>query len=109
LKFRAFLRPVAALAALSGLAAYAAIMLRGPQGLEALAEKHSQIRSLQEYNDRIKHEIELKQARIQRLNSDRTAQEVELERHGYMHEGDTRFTPADPSVKVPVTGAVPAQ
>jgi hypothetical protein len=107
--FRAFLRPVAALAALSGLAAYAAIMLRGPQGLEALAEKHSQIQSLQEYNDRIKHEIELKQARIQRLNSDRTAQEVELARRGYMHEGDTRFTPADPSVKVPVAGAAPAR
>jgi hypothetical protein len=103
--FRAFLRPVAALAALSGLAAYATIMLRGPQGLEALAGKHSQIESLQEYNDRLKHEIELKRARIQRLTSDRNTQEVELQIHGYVHEGDTRFTPADPSVKLPVGGA----
>jgi cell division protein FtsB len=104
--FRAFLRPVAALAALSGLAAYAAIMLRGPQGLEALAQKHTQIQSMVEYNVKLKHDNDLKQARIERLNSDRTAQEVELERHGYMHEGDTRFTPADPSVKVPVAGAI---
>ncbi len=99
---RSFLRPVAALAALSGLAAYATIMLRGPQGLNALAEKHRQIRLLQEENDRIAHEIELKRARILRLQGDPATQEVELEKMGLLHRHDTQFRSADKSMQVGV-------
>ena len=100
--FRSFLRPVAALAALSGLAAYATIMLRGPQGLNALAEKHREIRILQEQNDRLSHENEMKKIRIERLKNDPGAQEVELRRLGLVQQNDTRFQATDKSVKVGV-------
>ncbi len=99
---RSFLRPVAALAALSGLAAYATIMLRGPQGLNALAEKHREIRQLQEQNDHIRHENEMKKLRIERLQSDPATQEVELERMGFLHQHDTQFKSPDKSIKVGV-------
>jgi cell division protein FtsB len=100
--FRSFLRPVAALAALSGLAAYATIMLRGPQGLNALAEKHREIRALQEQNDKLSHEIELKKMHIQRLQSDPATQELELEKLGFVHAHDTRFQETDKSMQVGV-------
>lgn len=100
--FRSILRPVAALAALSGLAAYATIMLRGPQGLEALAEKHRETRLLQEQNDKLSHEIELKKQRIERLEHDPSTQEVELERLGFLHQHDTQFKTTDKSVQVGV-------
>jgi cell division protein FtsB len=100
--FRSFLRPVAALAALAGLAAYATIMLRGPQGLNALAEKHREIRHLQEENDKLSHEIEMKKTHIQRLQSDPATQEVELERMGFLHQHDTQFKSADKSTQVAI-------
>lgn len=107
--FRSFLRPVAALAALSGLAAYATIMLRGPQGLNALAEKHREIRMLQEQNDKLSHDIEMKKTHIQRLQSDPATQEVELERMGFLHKSDTQFKTTDKSTQVSVgQSAIPA-
>jgi len=107
--FRSLLRPVAALAALSGLAAYATIMLRGPQGLVALAEKHSEIRRLEERKDRLSHEIEMKKLRIQRLRDDPSTQEVELERLGFLHEHDTQFKNTDKSMQTGVgQSATPA-
>jgi cell division protein FtsB len=105
--FRSFLRPVAALAVLAALAAYATIMLRGPQGLNALAEKHRQIRDLQEENANLEREIGAKKQRIQRLQSDPATQEVELEKLGFLHRHDTQFKVAGQRVD-PVTGAAPA-
>ncbi len=89
--FRSFLRPLAAIATLVGLAAYATIMLRGPQGLNTLAEKHRQIRALEEENANLQHEIEAKKQRIKRLQSDPNTQELELEKLGFLHEHDTQF------------------
>src|SRR5665213_2842525 len=89
--FRSFLRPLAAIATLVGLAAYATIMLRGPQGLNALTEKHRQIRALEEENANLEREIEAKKQRIKRLQSDPDTQEVELEKLGLLHEHDTQF------------------
>ncbi len=89
--FRSLLRPIAALATLSGLAAYATIMLRGPQGLNALAEKHRQIRLLQEQNATLTREISVKKQHISRLQNDRSTQELELQRLGFLHEHDTQF------------------
>lgn len=100
--FSNFLRPIAALAALAGLAAYATIMLRGPQGLNALAEKHKTIRILQEENDKLAHENQLKKARIERLQKDPATQEEELERMGLLHEGDMQFRTTDKSIKAGV-------
>jgi cell division protein FtsB len=107
--FRSFLRPIAALAALSGLAAYATIMLRGPQGLDALANKHRETRLLQEQNDKLSHENEMKRQRIERLEHDPSTQEVELERMGFLHQHDTQFKTTDKSVQVGVgQAATPA-
>lgn len=88
----AILRPVAAIAALVGLAAYAAIMLRGPQGLSALTEKRQQIRMLEEENANLSRDIEIKKRRIERLEHDPKTQEVEVEKHlGRIHPGSTEF------------------
>ena len=90
--FTSILRPIAALAALAGLAAYATIMLRGPQGLSALAEKHREIRTLEEKNANLQRDIEAKKQRIERLKNDPSTQEVEVEKRlGRLHPGDTEF------------------
>lgn len=99
------LRPLAAVAALAGLAAYATIMLRGPQGLSALSEKRHQIELLEEQNADLQREIDAKKLRIQRLQTDPKTQEVEIEKRlGRIHAGDTQFkisgqpvTPLTPS------------
>jgi len=100
--FRTILRPIAALAALSGLAAYATIMLRGPQGLEALGEKHKITRQLQEENDKLSHENEMKRQRIERLLHDPGTQEMELRRSGFLRPGDTQFKTTDKSMQAGV-------
>ena len=90
--FRSYLRPIAALATLTALAAYAAIMLRGPQGLSALAEKQKQIRTLEEENANLAREIEARKQHILRLDKDRATQILELRKLGFVGEGDTSFT-----------------
>jgi len=90
--FRSYLRPIAALATLTALAAYAAIMLRGPQGLSALAEKQKQIRALEEENANLAREIEARKQHILRLDKDRATQILELRKLGFVGEGDTSFT-----------------
>jgi cell division protein FtsB len=88
----AILRPVAAFAALAGLAAYAAIMLRGPQGLSALHEKRRQIRVLEEENANLSRDIDAKKKRIDRLEHDPKTQEVEIEKRlGKVRPGSTEF------------------
>lgn len=86
------LRPLAAIAALAGLAAYATIMLRGPQGVSALEEKRREIRTLEEQNANLQRDIEAKKQRIDRLKNDPSTQEVEVEKRlGRLHPGDTEF------------------
>jgi cell division protein FtsB len=86
------LRPIAALAALAGLAAYATIMLRGPHGLSALSEKRHEIRTLEEQNANLTRDIDAKKQRIQRLINDPSTQEVEVQKRlGRVHPGDTEF------------------
>jgi|SRR5579884_1920289 len=88
---RYLLRPLAAVASLAGLAAYATIMLQGPQGITALQEKRHEIRVLEEQNANLARDIEAKKQRIERLKSDPSTQEVELERLGLVHQHDTQF------------------
>lgn len=91
-----FLRPIAALAALAGLGAYATIMLRGPQGLTALSEKHQQIRSIEEQNAELQRDIDAKKARIERLKHDSSAQELEIRKRLKMQRpGETQFVLPD--------------
>lgn len=91
------LRILAAIAALAGLAAYATIMLRGPQGLSALEEKHRQIRVLEEQNANIQRDIDAKKHRIESLTSDPGAQALAVEKEQRkLHAGETRFdTPGE--------------
>lgn len=101
---RSVLRPLAALAALVGLAAYAAIMLRGPQGLSALAEKRREVRELEEKNATLIRDIEAKRQRIERLKHDRGTQELEIrKRLKLQHAGETSFVLPD-APNPPVSG-----
>ncbi len=88
---RQYLRPLAAVAALAGLAAYATIMLRGPQGISALTEKRHEIQRLEEQNANLQRDLEAKKQRIERLKNDPTTQELELEKLGLVHKDDTQF------------------
>ncbi len=88
---RQYLRPLAALAALVGLAAYATIMLRGPQGISAWAEKRHEIQGLEEQNANLQRDIDAKKQRIERLKSDPATQVLELEKLGLVHKDDTQF------------------
>jgi cell division protein FtsB len=107
--FGSFLRPIAAVAALAGLGAYATIMLRGPQGLNALTEKHHEIRSLEEQNADLQRDIDSKRERINKLKHDASTQELEIRKRLKMQrEGETQFVlPDQPSH--PADDAAPAQ
>jgi cell division protein FtsB len=89
--FRSYLRPIAALATLTALAAYAVIMLRGPQGLSALADKQKQIRAVEEKNADLLREVEARKQHIKRLESDPATQVLELRKLGFVGQGDTSF------------------
>jgi cell division protein FtsB len=89
--FRAYLRPIAAVATLTALAAYAVIMLRGPQGLTALSDRQKQIRALEEENANLAREVETRKQHIKRLESDPATQVLELRKAGFVGEGDTQF------------------
>ena len=93
---RSFLRPVAIIATLAGLAAYATIMLRGPQGLSALAEKRAQVRALEEENANLIRDNEAKKRRIDSLMHDRSVQELEIrKRLKLQRPGETSFVLPD--------------
>ncbi|MGH9582274.1 MAG: FtsB family cell division protein [Bryobacteraceae bacterium] len=89
---RSFLRPLAVVAAFAGLAAYATIMLRGPQGLSVLEQKRHQIRVLEVQNADLARDIQAKKQRIERLKDDPATQELEIRKRLHMQrEGETEF------------------
>jgi len=57
---------------------YAFVTLRGPNGLEGLIQKRQQVREFEAGNEQMRREIEQKQTRIQRLQSDPQEQEIEI-------------------------------
>ncbi len=94
--FRSLVRPIAVIAVLAGLAAYATIMLRGPQGLSALSEKHREIRQLQEQNANLERDIQAKRERIEHLKRDPNTQELEIRKRLKMQrKGETQFVLPD--------------
>ncbi len=89
---RSILRPIAVIAALAGLAAYATIMLRGPQGLSALSEKQDEIRRLELENANLRRDNEKKKHRIESLKHDPSVQELEIrKRLKLQRHGETSF------------------
>jgi len=107
--FQSFLRPIAALATLAGLAAYATIMLRGPQGLSALAEKRKQIRTLEEENANLARDVEERKKFIERLKHDPSTQELELQKLGFLHVHDTQFKVTGQRITPPMKESKPAK
>lgn len=96
------------IAALAGLAAYATIMLRGPQGLSALEEKRREIQALEEQNANLARDIEARKQRIERLKTDPSLQEVEVEKNlGKVRPGATEFKVSGERT-APPTGATGA-
>jgi cell division protein FtsB len=97
---RDFLRPLAAVAALAGLSAYATIMLKGPQGIAALQEKRREVRMLEEQNADLQRDIDAKKLRIERLKHDKDTQELEVRKRLKMdHQGDTVFVLPEDSTR----------
>jgi cell division protein FtsB len=57
---------------------YAFVALRGPNGIPGLLDRRRQVREYEVTNEQLHREIEQKQARIQRLQSDPREQEIEI-------------------------------
>lgn len=86
------LRRFGIVAAIALVAVYAAVVLRGPQGLPALAEKRRVIRELQEQNATLTREIQQKRARIHNLREDPRDQELEVRKEMKLQRpGETTF------------------
>ena len=57
---------------------YAFVELRGPNGIPSLIDKRRQVHEFEISNEQLHREIEQKQDRIQRLQSDPREQEIEI-------------------------------
>jgi cell division protein FtsB len=94
---------------------YAVVVLRGPQGLPALAEKRQMIRELQEQNATLMLQIRQKKERIQILKDNANAQEMEVRKEFKLQRpGETTFILPEPDAapaKAPESTpeSVPAQ
>lgn len=94
--YRSVFRPVLILSCLIALVAYAAIMLRGPQGLAALQDKRGLVHHLEEQNADLLKDIQDKKNRINKLQYDHGTQErIVRERTGKTRPGDTSFVVTD--------------
>lgn len=73
-------------------AAWVLVALRGPNGLQALAEKREQIRQLQEQNASIEADNRRKRERLRQLESSRSTQDLEIrEKLKLLKPGETQF------------------
>jgi cell division protein FtsB len=94
--YRSVLRPIVFLCGVIALAAYAAIMLRGPQGLGALEDKRKTVRQLEDQNATLQKEINDNKNLIDKLQHDPSTQERYVrERTGKTRPGDTSFVVPD--------------
>jgi len=85
---------------------YGWIAVRGPQGLQALLEKHREIRQLEEQNAATAHENERRKQRIQRLQTSTSEQEMEIRKQlKLLRPGETTFILPD----APKENAAPAE
>ncbi len=65
--------------------------ISGSQGLDGMLEKRAQIKQLQEENAAIEAENSDRQARIGRLESSPTEQDLEIRRLNMVKQGETTF------------------
>ncbi len=72
--------------------AYGWVALRGPQGVEALLDKHREIRALEEQNAVVAREIERRKERIRRLKESQSEQDMEIRKQlKLLRPGETTF------------------
>jgi cell division protein FtsB len=96
LSMNPLLRQLAIGAVLILAAAYCVAALRGPQGIEALLEKHRQIRAMQEENAAIVRENESLRKRNLELGNSQAAQERAIrEKLGRVRKGEQSFVLPD--------------
>lgn len=74
-----FVKTAYAIVVLGGVV-YAFIELRGPNGMQGFFDKRYQVREYESANEGLRREIEQKQERIKRLQSDAGEQELEIRR-----------------------------
>ncbi|MBS1871675.1 MAG: septum formation initiator family protein [Acidobacteria bacterium] len=97
------------LAAFALFGVYAAVVLRGPQGLPALAQKRRLIRDLQEQNATITRENQQKRDRIEILKHSANAQEMEVRKEMKLQRpGETTFILPETGSKPTVPASKPA-
>ncbi len=78
--------------AIAVVGAYGWMALRGPQGVDALFEKHREIRALQEENAAAAREVERRKERIRRLQESQSEQDMEIRKQLKMiRPGETTF------------------
>ena len=77
---------------------YGLVALRGPKGLNAIAEKRIQIRELEKRNEELVKDIERKREHIRRLNENPSEQELEIrERLKLVHPNEKVYIIGAPS------------
>jgi len=90
--FRMATRRTGWMVALTVVLVYGWIAIHGPQGLQALLEKHRQIRGLQEENAEKARENAVLRDRIQRLADSPSEQEMEIRKQlKLLRPGETTF------------------
>jgi cell division protein FtsB len=68
------------------------VALKGPQGIQGLIEKHKEIRQLEEQNAALARENERRRDRIERLEDNRSEQELEIRKQlKLLRPGETTF------------------
>jgi len=86
--------------------AYGWMALRGPQGVQALTEKHQEIRQLQEQNAAMARENDRRREHIRRLKESPSEQDMEIRKQlKLLRPGETTFilpdAPKDASKEAP--------
>lgn len=80
--------------------AYGFVVLRGPQGIPALLEKHREIRSLEEGNAALKQDLAARQERNRKLKESTAIQEQEIRKRLHLLKpGETQFVVPEPGAQ----------
>jgi cell division protein FtsB len=89
-------RRVTILLAIVLASAYGYVVLRGPQGIPALMEKHREIQRLEEGNAALRQELAARQERNRKLKESTEIQEQEIRKRLHLlRPGETQFVVPD--------------
>ena len=95
-------RRVTILLAIVLASAYGYVVLRGPQGIPALLEKHREIQRLEVGNAALKQELAAREERNRKLKESTTIQEQEIRKRLHLlRPGETQFVLPGPPPAAP--------